>query len=608
MEKTSDDRFCFVLGSGASVQSGIPTGAKLAAKWLGELKENFWTDKHDEWVKEKNISTDKPGEHYSEIFKRRFEIHPQEGYDELNRLMENVTPSFGYSVLSQLLETKNNVVITTNFDALIEEALYSFSIKRPLVCGHEYLAPFAKISNSRPLIVKIHRDRQLNPFNNPGEIERIKEEWVSVLNTIFTQCIPVFIGYGGNDGSLMGYLENIPKFSNLFWCDLKLENLKPEVLELIERHEGKFVKIDGFDELMFDIFSVLSYPTLDSKLVETAHKRATAYANTIKTISESKSKSLIKEDKTNAEELERKIKDTDSWLSYYFKAAAEKDINQKQKILEDGLAKFPEDCGMNECYAMFLYEDRYDYKGAEKYLKKALHINPEDDRAIASYARFLHFIKKDYSNAETYYKKLIGKPITFAGVHANYGTFLVDVKRDYQNAEKHFEIAVSAELENGEIYGTYADFLYKTKSDYSRAAEFYEKAVTRSPDAISCNLNYAGLLLATNKKDQAVKYLKRIRDICFANGEAIKLEKERGMQWKNEMAVELAFYEYAHYPGLFIDAKARIRDLIVRGFRSLTWNLQPNIEQAKKDNHPEPESLQLYADIITKDIPIPPDF
>ena len=29
--------FCFILGAGASVQSGIPTGAQLAERWLREI-------------------------------------------------------------------------------------------------------------------------------------------------------------------------------------------------------------------------------------------------------------------------------------------------------------------------------------------------------------------------------------------------------------------------------------------------------------------------------------------------------------------------------------------------------------------------------------------
>lgn len=34
-----DKRYCFVLGSGASISSGIPTGAKLMDSWIEEIKQ-----------------------------------------------------------------------------------------------------------------------------------------------------------------------------------------------------------------------------------------------------------------------------------------------------------------------------------------------------------------------------------------------------------------------------------------------------------------------------------------------------------------------------------------------------------------------------------------
>ena len=38
-EKLHDRPFCWVLGSGASIQSGIPTGGTLVHQWLTEMHE-----------------------------------------------------------------------------------------------------------------------------------------------------------------------------------------------------------------------------------------------------------------------------------------------------------------------------------------------------------------------------------------------------------------------------------------------------------------------------------------------------------------------------------------------------------------------------------------
>jgi hypothetical protein len=47
-KQMSDRPFCWVLGSGASYQSGIPTGVTLAQQWLRELheREDFNVEQH----------------------------------------------------------------------------------------------------------------------------------------------------------------------------------------------------------------------------------------------------------------------------------------------------------------------------------------------------------------------------------------------------------------------------------------------------------------------------------------------------------------------------------------------------------------------------------
>lgn len=52
-------------------------------------------------------------------------------------MMENVHPNVGYVVLAYLLvKTVHNVVITTNFDYLLEDALNYYEKSLPLVIGH----------------------------------------------------------------------------------------------------------------------------------------------------------------------------------------------------------------------------------------------------------------------------------------------------------------------------------------------------------------------------------------------------------------------------------------------------------------------------------------
>jgi hypothetical protein len=218
IKNESEQRFCFILGAGASKQSGIPTAGELANGWLSQLLESNNSETL-KWLSEKSVDKEKIAEFYSDVYEYRFRLNPQSGFDTLIKHMDGKFPSYGYSVLAQILtNTRNNIVLTTNFDNLSEQAVYYYTSNWPLIIGHENLAEYARPSNRRPLIAKLHRDLLLGPFNTKKEIQVLQHSWEIILSDVFTQCIPVFIGYGGNDGSLMSYLEKLKRCQNFFWC------------------------------------------------------------------------------------------------------------------------------------------------------------------------------------------------------------------------------------------------------------------------------------------------------------------------------------------------------------------------------------------------------
>ena len=145
------------------------------------------------------------------MFARRFADQPDEGYAYLERILHGRDPSFGYSVLAQVLaNTRHRVVITTNFDNLVADALAIYTDKLPFVCGHESLAGFVRINPRRPLVIKVHRDLLLAPKNRVEELAALPEALVQSLRDLLRSYTPIVIGYGGNDGSLMGLLRDTP--------------------------------------------------------------------------------------------------------------------------------------------------------------------------------------------------------------------------------------------------------------------------------------------------------------------------------------------------------------------------------------------------------------
>lgn len=260
-------KFCFVLGAGASKASGIKTGEELVEIWERELAERNSQD-HEKWKHQLGITEENRGNFYSDYYQRRFPRDNGEryrdGYNYLEQLMDKARPSGGYVHLALIMaNTTNNVVVTTNFDHLVEESLVQYARKMPMVIGHEKLAPYAKGTIARPTVVKIHRDLFTDPISNPEELNKLHDEWVEVLDNLFSHYHPVFIGYAGNDNSVMDFLcNNVDKFNSDQWAFpywLIYGDQLPEgkVKRFLESSNGYLISHMGFDQVMIFLSNAL---------------------------------------------------------------------------------------------------------------------------------------------------------------------------------------------------------------------------------------------------------------------------------------------------------------------------------------------------------------
>lgn len=292
--RKNGERFCFILGAGASVSSDIPSGAELEYIWMQEMSERSgglpevryvakglkkrglidhdFKEIEELWEKAvKTSATSLPSEYYFDIYTLRFYPDFRNGYRYLEEKMENAQPSFGYYPLALMLAEAggSNLVITTNFDNLVEEALLLYTDKTPLVINHELLAEFAgELNNRRPVIAKLHRGIFFDPLNRPEEIKKLGGAWDEVLRKIFQHYTPVIIGYGGGDSSLMGLLEeeSVMMKNRLYWCYMDDYGLPGEKIQKIVREKnGCFVPMAGFDALMFEIGKALFPDKIDEK-------------------------------------------------------------------------------------------------------------------------------------------------------------------------------------------------------------------------------------------------------------------------------------------------------------------------------------------------------
>ncbi|OHD60494.1 MAG: hypothetical protein A2014_04060, partial [Spirochaetes bacterium GWF1_49_6] len=442
-----DKKYCFILGAGASRQSGIRTGGELAKAWINQLFENDPTGEEKKWIDGKGINQNNAGDFYSQIYEKRFELNSQDGYDELQKEMEGKEPSLGYSVLAQILaKLEHNLVITTNFDSLTEDALFIYTQKKPLIIGHESLCGYLTISLKRPIIAKIHRDLLLNPKSSEQETKSLSENWIIALTEVFKTYTPLVIGYGGNDGSLMGFLEGMENTGlGMFWCHLENEIPNDRIMHIVKKQNGWFIPIEGFDEMMLLFNESLDYKLLDEEMKKTSEERVDEYRKQVYELREKVfGKTGESEKPVDITDVFKSLEKTEitSWLDVVMKAVTEKDIKKKEAIYKLGLGKFPENAEIMLDYAIFLEEYQKEYNKADEYYKKALEIAPNHANILSNYARFMWIIKQNYDKAEDYYQKSLKIDPSFEGSLGNYALFLYNIRKDYDKAEEYYKKAL----------------------------------------------------------------------------------------------------------------------------------------------------------------------
>ena len=428
------ERFCFILGAGASASSGILTGAELEYRWMLDLDKNpgfkevhavaksLKEKKHlshdfkeieEAWnrAKEKR-QTVLPSEYYFDIYTLRFYPNYRNGYHYLENLMERSKPSFGYHTLALMLTelSGSNLVITTNFDSLVEDALFLYTDKKPLVINHELLAEFAGDLNiKRPVIAKLHRGIFFDPLNRPEETNGLQGKWKDILEKVFQNYTPVVIGYGGGDSSLMEVLEkrDVAMKNGIYWCYVEKFGIPDEKIQtIVEDKKGYLVRTAGFDAVMLAIGNILFKDKIDPDTTRgTLEGRIYAQVD-------------------NYEEEYKKLK-----VELEDVSDKEKPLNESEEELKENIEKLDERTKRSESERQKLEQmtvwdynrrgirsyDLGEYENAILSYEKAINLKPdyaiayynrgcvntklgESERAIADYSKAIE-LKPDYAEA-----------------------------------------------------------------------------------------------------------------------------------------------------------------------------------------------------------------
>ena len=278
-----DGLISFFLGSGTSVQAGIPSGSTMVWDFKKEIycsKTNTSTEKFRDLQSESNRMVlqdyfdaegnnpkrNDPSE-YSHYFEKCYSTIELRKQYIINKVRD-IKPSIGHVCLGDLfINGKIKNIWTTNFDELIEAGIYqnnpSFSFRLLSSINFDVQDNIGDFNFSN--LYKLHGDYRYDRIKNTlQELQSLEFNMNNIFKDSLMKGGLVMIGYSGCDESIMSILEeNVDKTgflpNGLVWLNRNNSVLQTRTMSLIERacinnENSGVVVINGSDDFLFDCY------------------------------------------------------------------------------------------------------------------------------------------------------------------------------------------------------------------------------------------------------------------------------------------------------------------------------------------------------------------
>lgn len=264
-----------MLGAGASYSSGVPLASEMEQYFKAALFKS-----QSEFASFEDFESARPWDHgdgmsdYAALFGMVYD-EPSQRQDFIAKCLSNAKPTWGYIYLVNLLaHNKFNVIFTTNFDDLIQEACFGHSeIVRPLFYAHEASIRGMRLTTSRPKVIKLHGDFLYeNLKNTTSETSQLEPTTAEKMRLLSKEYGLIVVGYSGRDVSVMDAIDSILAersgfVHGVYWCALQGEQLSPRVEALAKYPAFHLISIAGFDDLMAQMHDAHSL-TLPAELFD----------------------------------------------------------------------------------------------------------------------------------------------------------------------------------------------------------------------------------------------------------------------------------------------------------------------------------------------------
>ncbi|WP_371422597.1 SIR2 family protein [Tardiphaga sp.] len=248
--------YCLLLGSGVSRPAEIPTGWEVTLDLVRRVAALQGVTGEPDWAKwYKTTFGTEPG--YSELLdqlastpdERRSVLHSYIEPNEDDIAAGRKTPTRAHQAIARLVAAGHvRVIITTNFDRLIENALRENGVEPTVITSDDALKGAVPLIHSRCYVVKIHGDYlDTRIRNTDSELGAYTPGLDTMLDRIIDEHGLIVCGWSGDwDPALRTAITRAPnRRYPMFWA--ARGQISPVAQSLIEHRAGRVIKIEGAD-------------------------------------------------------------------------------------------------------------------------------------------------------------------------------------------------------------------------------------------------------------------------------------------------------------------------------------------------------------------------
>lgn len=248
--------YALLLGSGISRSAEIPTGWEITTDLIRRVAAATGVKEQADWGKWYSKKTGKNPD-YSELLatlattpaERRAILHSYIEPDEQDREQGLKVPTKAHVAIADLVVTGHiKVIVTTNFDRLLETALRARGVEPTVVASVDTLLGAEPISHSDCYVLKLHGDyKDARLLNTEDELGNYPEQYDALLDRILDEYGLIICGWSGDwDLALRKAMLRAPsrRYSN-YWLTRGVP--QDAAKELIQQRGARLIKIKSAD-------------------------------------------------------------------------------------------------------------------------------------------------------------------------------------------------------------------------------------------------------------------------------------------------------------------------------------------------------------------------